>query len=113
MGSAWRCTSFQLSCSFLNVVVTLRLNEEISCFPPTFDFHASISKIVRRSFALYVAIVLKLLTSPSLNREDAKSSASETLSHPLTVDPNGFASIESADCESSFFTGAGFPFEKI
>src|SRR5260221_11366783 len=91
IGSAWRCTRFQLPSSFRKVLVTSRLKRDTSSLPPTFAFHFSISSMVTSSEDSYFAIVSKLITSPSLNRDEAKSRASETLLHPDTGGPKGLA----------------------
>ena len=91
IGSAWRCTSFQLPSSFRKVLVTRRPKKDTSSLPLTFAFHFSISRMVASSEVSYFAIVSKLITSPSLNQDEAKSSAPETLLHPDTGGPKGLA----------------------
>jgi hypothetical protein len=82
IGSTWRCTSFHPPLSRRNVIVTRSVKCE--------GFRRSATRAVQPSTSTrqaswsvaWVARVSKLTTSPSLNLDEAKSSASATWPQP-------------------------------
>src|SRR5215212_2595133 len=91
MGSACRCTIFQVPSSGRKIIVERVAIGAISSLEP------------------YFATISEPKNSPSLRNDAACSMVLATSSNPRTGGPQGLARVTSSLWDHSFFTGSGFP----
>src|SRR5918997_2694896 len=109
MGSACRCTIFQVPSSGRKIIVARVAIGTISSLPPTLALARSSCTTQASSAVTYFATISEPTNSPSLRNDAACSMVLATSSNPRTGGPQGLARVTSSLWDHSFFTGSGFP----